>query len=113
MKEQEDSLGEMMKREEVLQKVIEQTKEGSYYTTKGITTIKTLEGVTILTCSDNTITFYTPFFNLNICEHVSQEKYGEYDVKELTENTLERILNIFHKRLLRSVNKYKNYLKGI
>lgn len=102
-----------MKREEVLQKVIEKTKEGSYSTSKGITTIKTLDGVIILSCSDDTITFYTPFFNLNICEHVSQEKYGEYDVKELTDEVLERILNIFHKRLLRSINKYKNYIKGM
>lgn len=102
-----------MTQSEVLQQTIALTKEGSYSVINGTTTVKTLNGVLILSCSDTKITLYTPFFNENICEYVSQEKYGEYDVNELTEETLERILTIFNKRLQNSINKYKQYLRGV
>lgn len=96
--------------DEVLKIVIAETKEGSYSTTNGITTIRTVTGIAILSCDSETITFYVPMFNEHICEYVTSEKYGDYSIDELTEEQLTRIIKLFETRLKKSETKYRKFL---
>lgn len=96
---------------EVLQKTISIIKQGNYISGEDTTTISTLEGVTILTYTKEKITFYVPMFSENIEQVVISKKYGEYNLNELKEEQLVRILNLFSKRLEKSLIKYKNYIK--
>ena len=99
-----------MKQNEILQQTVSTIKEGCYFTLNGITTIKTLTGIIILSYSDTKITLYNPFFDEKICDHVSQYKHVEYNIKDLTKEHLSDILVLFKRRLNNSINKYKHYL---
>lgn len=96
--------------DQILEKVIDLTKSGSYYKGEnGELTIRTLDGVEILSCNDKTITFYVPIFNVNIATYVTTKKYDDYDVSLLTEDQLSRALELFEKRLKKSNKMYFDY----
>lgn len=99
-----------MSQDEILQQTVSIIKEGCYSTVNGVTTVKTLTGIIILSYSDTKITLYNPFFDEKICDHVSQYKHVEYNIKDLTKEHLGEILALFKRRLNCSINKYKHYL---
>lgn len=100
-----------MLHEEILKKVIEHTKEGCYYKTFDKTVIKTIDGIIIVAYDDATISFFVPTFDENIAEYVISKKYGDYELKDIDENTLVRILELFKKRLHKSYEKLREHTR--
>ena len=99
-----------MKPEEILKAVIDITYEGSYATWKGVTTVRTLDGLAILSYNDTRITFYVPAYNPNVADHVIAEKYGDYDMAALDAPTLKRILELYLHRKKKAYAKYSRIL---
>lgn len=73
---------------------------------QGFTTIKTLDSVTVLSYGADTITFYVPLYNPNICETVTARKYGDYKISDISVEQLGRILFLFKTRLDKCRKKF-------
>ena len=100
-----------MNHESILKKVIEHTKEGSYYKSFDKTIIKTIDGIIILTYTETDISFYVPTFDENIADFVVSKKYGDYAIKDIDDEMLVRILELFKKRLHKSYEKLKRRIR--
>ena len=99
-----------MKPEEILKAVIEATYEGSYATWKGVTTVRTVDGLAILSYDETQVSFYVPMYNPNISDRIVSEKYGDYPVEALDRDRLDRILKLY---LHRKKKVYEKYYKAV